>query len=214
MTWDRSWSWGDGSSWLAGVYEWLRVRVNVWLADWLGEHAGLHERSLILEGGAGPAGASSLLARRCPAGLSLALDLDREALRQARRGDARLPVVQGDLCAMPFGTGRFDLVWNSSTLEHLPDPGPPLGEMVRVARPGGSVFVGVPYRYGPLGFQPLIRGTAFGHWVGPVFSRRELLDLMLPHALEPVAVCTYACRCFIGVLARKPGRDDQKTDRA
>ena len=50
-------------------------------------------------------------------------------------------VVAGDIRAMPFATGEFDLVWSRLVLGHLRDPSPAYQEFARVCRPGGSVFV-------------------------------------------------------------------------
>jgi len=50
-------------------------------------------------------------------------------------------VVAGDIRAMPFGAGEFDLVWSRLVLGHIRDPFPAYLEFARVCRPGGSVFV-------------------------------------------------------------------------
>lgn len=45
---------------------------------------------------------------------------------------------------LPFADGSFDLVTSFQVLEHVPDPGPFLAELSRVARPGGSVILATP----------------------------------------------------------------------
>lgn len=50
-------------------------------------------------------------------------------------------VVAGDIRAMPFAAGEFDLVWCRLVLGHLRDPFAAYREFSRVCRPGGSVFV-------------------------------------------------------------------------
>lgn len=57
--------------------------------------------------------------------------------------------VGGDLFSLPFADGRFDVVFNSGVLEHFEYTGrrTALAEMLRVARPGGSVLVGLPNHY-------------------------------------------------------------------
>jgi SAM-dependent methyltransferase len=42
--------------------------------------------------------------------------------------------------ALPFGAGAVDVCYSSNVLEHVPEPGRMLAEMVRVTRPGGLVF--------------------------------------------------------------------------
>ena len=159
----------------------------------------------VLEGGSGPAYASSLFAAHPAVRLSVAADADIEALREARRRDASLPLVVADLRRLPFRDGVFDLVWNSSTLEHIDEPHVALGEMERTTRAGGHVFVGVPHRFGALGFQPAIARTRWGIWIGPVFDRRSLARLMSASGLVPIAHRTYFWGVFLGMLARKPG---------
>jgi SAM-dependent methyltransferase len=50
-------------------------------------------------------------------------------------------VVTGDVRAMPFASGRFDMVWCRLVLGHLPDILPAYLELARVCMPGGYVFV-------------------------------------------------------------------------
>lgn len=50
-------------------------------------------------------------------------------------------VVAGDIRAMPFAPGQFDLVWCRLVLGHLRDPLPAYQEFFRVCIPGGYVFV-------------------------------------------------------------------------
>ncbi|MBI3087361.1 MAG: class I SAM-dependent methyltransferase [Candidatus Omnitrophica bacterium] len=201
----KSWSVPGGpGSWLYRGYDALRRRLNRRLVGYLAARACLAPGSRVLEGGSGPAFASSLFARESGVALSIAADLDAEALREARRRDPALPAVQTDLYRLPFRSGVFDLVWSSSTLEHLAAPASALEEMQRVTKDGGYLFVGVPARRGPLGFQPWIKRTRVGVWLGPVFSRAELLVLMAQQGLRPVSMLAYGWGCFVGVLARKP----------
>jgi len=95
--------------------------------------------------------------------------------------------VRGDICATEFPDNTFDLVWCISSLEHIgmdnsgygePDSEGAtaeraLAEMLRVARPGGSVLVTVPYgRFENHGwFRNFDRDT----W-------QELLDTVRDHA--------------------------------
>lgn len=195
--------WGGPGSWPYELFDGQRRRLNRRLVERLATRALGGGNRRVLEAGAGPAYASSLLARHRAVRLSVALDIDPEALAVARRHDPGLTAVVGDLYRLPFRTGVFDLVWNSSTLEHLEAPTAALAEMRRVARPEGYVFVGVPYRFGPLGWQPLVAATALGVWIGTVFDRRRLAHLCAEQRLVPVEAVTYFFRFFVGVLARK-----------
>jgi malonyl-CoA O-methyltransferase len=50
-------------------------------------------------------------------------------------------VVVGDVRAMPFTSGLFDMVWCRLVLGHVPDPLRAYQELVRVCTPGGYAFV-------------------------------------------------------------------------
>jgi SAM-dependent methyltransferase len=55
--------------------------------------------------------------------------------------------VRGDLGALPFLSGYFDMVISRSVVEHLEDPPRVFREFVRVLRPGGRVVILTPNRY-------------------------------------------------------------------
>lgn len=200
---DHSWSFlGGPGSWPYRAFDAQRRRLNQWLVNRLSRTVAGEGR--ILEAGSGPGYGSSLFARHPAVRVSIALDFDLEALQEARRRDPGLPVVVGDMRRLPFRSEAFDVVWNSSTLEHVEQPDIALEEMRRVTRSGGHVFVGVPYRFGPLGFQRLIARTRVGIWIGPVFDRAALRRLLIAQRLQPVESLIYCAACFVGMLSRKP----------
>jgi ubiquinone/menaquinone biosynthesis C-methylase UbiE len=49
-------------------------------------------------------------------------------------------VVQGSATALPFDSGRFDVVYSFKVLAHIPDIEAAVAEMVRVLRPGGHLI--------------------------------------------------------------------------
>ncbi len=202
---DSSWQFlGGPGSWSYRLFDNRREKLNRRLIRILIHRIPLGKSARVLEGGSGPGYASSCFARQSGVRLSIASDKDPAALGEARRRDKTLPVVAADLYRLPFKTGAFDMVWNSSTLEHLERIETAFGEMCRVTRQGGWIFVGVPYRFGPLGFQPLIKNSLLGKWLGPVFGRRDLVRLAKTRGLNPQSLFTYFYGCFIGIIARKP----------
>jgi len=199
---NKSWQLGSPDSWLYRVFDTLRESLNHRLVQWLAQSlAG--RANCVLEAGSGTASATSLFARQPNVHFSLAADLDMEALLLARRRKPELPLVAADLHALPFKPGSFDLVWNSSTLEHLPKMRPALEEMRRCVAADGMVFVGVPYLFGPLGFQRIMTQTDIGRWIGTVFSRAELVREIHASNLQPQKHFLYFFHFFIGILAKK-----------
>src|ERR1700722_2227018 len=71
------------------------------------------------------------------AALAAGVDLSSEMLSS---GTERAVAV-ADVRALPFAEQSFDLVWCRLVLGHLPDPRPAYGELARVCRIGGKLFV-------------------------------------------------------------------------
>jgi ubiquinone/menaquinone biosynthesis C-methylase UbiE len=79
------------------------------------------------------------------------LDPDAAVLESARREDAGVTWVQGDLMTHPFPPATFDLVASIATLHHLPDLDAALARMAELTAPGGVVaVVGVGRSSGPV----------------------------------------------------------------
>jgi arabinofuranan 3-O-arabinosyltransferase len=66
-------------------------------------------------------------------------------------------MVRGSGTALPIRTGSLDVCYSSNVLEHVSEPERMLDEMVRVTRPGGTVFVSFTPWWSPHG----------GHETGP-----------------------------------------------
>jgi SAM-dependent methyltransferase len=96
------------------------------------------------------------------AGRGTVLDIDPALLEQGRRrtaGDDRLEFVLNEPAALADRQGAFDLAVCMETLEHVPDPGASLDEVVSLVRPGGAVLVSVPVEVGPS-----LLGKQLGRW--------------------------------------------------
>jgi ubiquinone/menaquinone biosynthesis C-methylase UbiE len=68
-----------------------------------------------------------------------AVDASPEML--ARLHGRNVRILVSDMMALPLQDAAFDLVICSLALTHAPSLGPPLREMARVVRPGGSVII-------------------------------------------------------------------------
>ena len=77
--------------------------------------------------------------------------------------------VIGSGMQLPFGDGTVDVCYSSNVLEHVSDPWQMADEMLRVTRPGGTVFISYTVWYGPWGGHE----TAPWHYLGGARARRR-----------------------------------------
>ncbi len=121
--------------------------------------------------------------------------------RFARRGGARVELVQGEAEALPFADGAFDALTFTYLLRYVDDPAATMRELARVVRPGGrvaSLEFGVPparaaraaWRlYTAIGLPALGRLASrdwfeVGRFLGPSirgFYARHPLDAIVGH---------------------------------
>ena len=84
--------------------------------------------------GCGPASVTAgFAAVVAPTGTVVGVDLDP--------GPAPVPLVRGDLHALPFPDGTFDAIFMCAVLQHVAEPLLPLREARRIARPGAVIGV-------------------------------------------------------------------------
>ena len=101
----------------------------------------------LLDVGCGPASITADLAELVAPGRVVALDASADALEAARatlreRGlSEQVELTRGDVMALPFEDGSFDVVHAHQVLQHLADPVGALAEMRRLTRPGGIAAV-------------------------------------------------------------------------
>lgn len=72
-----------------------------------------------------------------------------------RNGERPAGLVQGDAQKLPFADAAFDVIVSCETIEHVPDVRAALGEMHRVARPGGRLLLTTPNYTNFLGLYEL-----------------------------------------------------------
>lgn len=122
--------------------------------------------ALMLDVGGGP----GYFAEAFTAAGAVYVPLDADAGEMALNGRTPGPrTVQGSGMALPFRDGAFDICYSSNVLEHVPDRQAMLAEMVRVTRPGGTVFCSYTLWWGPWGGHE----TAPWHLFGGDFAARR-----------------------------------------
>lgn len=97
------------------------------------------------------------------------LALDADAGELAGLGEIARGTVVGSGMELPFRDDAVDVCYSSNVLEHVPDPWRMAEEMVRVTRPGGTVFLSWTVWYGPWGGHE----TAPWHYLGGLRARRR-----------------------------------------
>jgi SAM-dependent methyltransferase len=133
------------------VFTALRGRYAVWAE--LAEGLWLRGSDRVLDMGCGRGAVLLLVAGRLRSGRAVGLDLwagtDPSGSADATRANAvaegvsdRVDLCTGDMTAMPFADGEFDVVVSSLAIHTIPSPegrAAAVAEAVRVLRPGGRL---------------------------------------------------------------------------
>lgn len=104
--------------------------------------------------------------------------LDADVGELAGAGDIHPRTVLGSGMQLPFADESFDVCYSSNVLEHVSAPWTMADEMLRVTRPGGTVFLSWTVWWGPWGGHE----TAPWHFLGGARARRRYLRT---HGHEP-----------------------------
>jgi SAM-dependent methyltransferase len=70
---------------------------------------------------------------------------------------------------LPVRDGATDICFSSNVLEHVADPVGLIGEMIRVTRPGGLIYLSFTNWYSPWGGHEM----SPWHYLGPRLARRR-----------------------------------------
>jgi SAM-dependent methyltransferase len=130
----------------------------------LGQYAGLAGR-LVLDVGGGP-GYFGTEFRRAGARY---LTVDSDLGELSARGVPQSGCVLGSGMALPVQTRSVDVCYSSNVLEHVPQPERMADEMVRVTRPGGTVFLSYTTWLSPWGGHE----TAPWHYLSGDYAARR-----------------------------------------
>jgi SAM-dependent methyltransferase len=123
--------------------------------------------------------------------------------------------VVGDIHDLPIDSNSFDCVFCTGTLEHIRDPAKGLSELTRILKPGGIIYIDVPFIQGyhpdPTdywrftleglrllcqGLEEIDAGTYIGPTCGMVWIAREWANSLSANRivsnlfLIPVAITT------------------------
>ncbi len=130
----------------------------------LGGYAALDGQT-VLDVGGGPGYFGDAFRRAGARYVAVDADLGELATRTAPGPGT----VLGSGTALPVRSGAVDLCYSSNVLEHVAEPERMADEMVRVTRPGGTVFLSYTLWYGPWGGHE----TAPWHYLGGRYAARR-----------------------------------------
>jgi ubiquinone/menaquinone biosynthesis C-methylase UbiE len=158
----------------------------------------------VVDVGCGTGEIASRITREFSPNRLIGVDLAEPHIRRARElyGDLKhLSFRQGDATALPFEANAFDVALCRHMLQAVPDPAAVIREMIRVVKPGGSIYA-LAEDYGMLFFQPTTYDTDefYRDYAGKAASRagsdlrqgRKMPALLMALGCEEIAV-NYLC---------------------
>jgi hypothetical protein len=119
------------------------------LAPLLVKFAGVRDGDAVLDVGSGTGALATAVAARAPSSRIIGIDpaASYVAFAQTRHPGDRVGFEVGDAQQLRFADGSFDRTLSLLVLNFIPHPTKALDEMVRVARPGGTIS-GAVWDYG------------------------------------------------------------------
>ncbi len=135
---------------------------------------------------------------RLPGVTAVGLDMDETLLSAARtlaeKEGLSITFTQGDIKSLPYPDNSFDVVASDILLEIFPDKTVPIGELVRVCRPGGRVLCMEPNYLSAVHYDPRLTDGDNRLWIqyhqaGRAFGAGvELPDAMRRSGLEDLQI--------------------------
>ena len=199
---DDSWKWfGKKKGLLYSIYDNTRILLNKKLVNYIIKQS-KKDSLIVLEAGSGPGQGSVFMSMKKEVKLAIALDHDQNALNSNPYSNIKFMKIVSDLIYLPFPNKSVDIIWNSSTMEHLDDNSFEIAvkEIYRVLKDNGYIFIGVPYKFGPLGLS-IFSGKNFQEWVGKLFTYKSLKKRL--SSFRIISSKIYFFGFFIGLLLRK-----------
>jgi ubiquinone/menaquinone biosynthesis C-methylase UbiE len=162
---------------------------------------------LCLEIGCGRGVGAAIIAREFHASRVVAVDIDEEQIRRARKSIApelrdRVRFAMGDAMALGEPDCTFDAVFSFGVLHHMEDWRKALGEAGRVLKPGGELFF-VELLRAFLGNSVIARLTE--HPPGGMFTFEEFSDALRTEGMELTAHKRVGSALLLGVGMKRKG---------
>ena len=122
----------------------LEAKVNpeAWVQTYLAHR--VRPGAQVLSVGCGPGVILNAVSALHPSIQATGIDISADRIQEAvqrNRTNPRLQFLRGDAQAMQLPSNSFDFVYSRMLLQYLPEKARAVAEMVRVCRPGGTVFL-------------------------------------------------------------------------
>ena len=117
------------------------------LAFELAQIPSVPESGLVLDAGCGTGRYSAAWRTLFPSAAVVGVDINEVILRTGQVAPGALTPIRGNLEALPFASGAFDVVMSRGVIHHTPEPERALRELLRVCKPGGLLYF-YTYRHG------------------------------------------------------------------
>ena len=105
------------------------------------------------------------------------IDVSAEMIKVARFSVSGCSFQVAEACELPVADASFDVVASMATLEFIPDPATAVREMVRCAKPGGSLVIGTLNRLARVNQRRVVNGKQ-PYVSAHLFSPGELRSLL------------------------------------
>jgi SAM-dependent methyltransferase len=117
------------------------------LAYELSQIPGIPESALVLDAGCGNGRYAAAWRRLFPSARVIGVDINRMILSKGLICPDALRPINGNLEALPFESGSFDIVMSRGVIQHTANPHQALKELLRVCKAGGLLYF-YTYRHG------------------------------------------------------------------
>jgi SAM-dependent methyltransferase len=149
----------------------------------LSQIAGVAASGLVLDAGCGTGRYAAAWRQLFPSATVIGVDINDTILESGLIDPDSLTPIHGNLEALPFKTGAFDVVMSRGVIQHTSNPRQALLELLRVCKPGGLVYF-YTYRHG---WYDVILGVLrrIAQGFGAPFCSRRLFALCRFLRLDP-----------------------------
>ena len=167
------------------------------LAYELSQISGIPESALVLDAGCGTGRYAAAWRQLFPSATVIGVDINDTILKMGLVDPHSLSPINGNLEALPFKSGAFDVVMSRGVIQHTSNPSQALRELLRVCRAGGILYF-YTYRHG---WYDVVLGKLrkIAKGLGAPFCSRAIYALCRFLRLDPRAPTVILDELFVPI---------------